>query len=84
MCPCFFNWLICWTNLLCTALHTVKLNVDLCLSRVDLGTDVTVTSNPVVVNDNRTGAILVFVQGSDGQVCRLHRVFDTLPDYCCP
>ena len=43
-------------------------NLRLSLSRVDLTTTVTITSNPVVANDNRTGAIQVFVQGTDGQV----------------
>ena len=52
-------------------LYAQSNEVLISLSRVDFGTDVTVTSNPVVVNDNRTGAILVFVQGSDGQVHRL-------------
>ena len=43
-------------------------NLRLSLSRVGLTTTVTITSNPVVANDNHTGAIQVFVQGTDGQV----------------
>lgn len=42
------------------------------LPRVDLENAVAITSNPVVTNDNRTGAIQVFVQGADGQVNHLY------------
>lgn len=42
------------------------------LPRVDLETAVAITSNPVVANDNRTSAIQVFVQGTDGQVNHLY------------